>query len=146
MGRGVSAQRVSARGVSVQGVVSAQGGVCPGVEMSARGVSATPSPMNRITNACENITLPHNYVATGNIVELFILDRSPAKMDHERRLRHLRDIPLPYTYQCKHLSHSCTPHWVVQYIINVLCKPGAHIIGYFICVRPLRVLGNGGMS
>ena len=43
-------QHAPGRGVSDQGCVSAWGGVCPG------GVCHTP-PVNRITDACENITL-----------------------------------------------------------------------------------------
>ena len=46
--------------------VSAQGGVCPGgvcpgdsAGMTAqRGVCQTPPPVNRMTDTCENITLP----------------------------------------------------------------------------------------
>ena len=48
---GVSAQGVSAQGVSAQGV-SAQGCLPKG------GIWQTP-PVNRMTDACENITLPH---------------------------------------------------------------------------------------
>ena len=66
---------VSALGVST-GVEVCRGGVypegvCPGVclprgEVSAQGVSSQthPSPVNRMTDACENITL-RNYVAYG---------------------------------------------------------------------------------
>ena len=65
----MSAQGVSAHGVSVQGV-SAHGGVCPGVCLP-RGVSEQGGvylggsdwgclpepPVDRIRDACENITL-----------------------------------------------------------------------------------------
>ena len=58
------------------GGVSDPGGVCPGGlsdpgGLTPGGVSAsvhagiTPPPVNRITHACENITLP-NFVAGGN--------------------------------------------------------------------------------
>ena len=68
---GVSAQGRSARGVSAQRVVSAQGGgvcpggclpgggggVCPG-GLPKGGIWQTPPPVNRITDRCKNITLP----------------------------------------------------------------------------------------
>ena len=64
IGQEVSAQGVSARGVSAWEAVSAQegGGVSVhGVSVQggylSRGVWQTP-PVNRITDACENITLP----------------------------------------------------------------------------------------
>ena len=45
--------------------VSVQGGVCPGEGVVCPGGCPPPPPVNRITNGCENITLPQ-HVADGN--------------------------------------------------------------------------------
>ena len=55
--RGVSARGVSARGVSAQGVSA--GKCLPGECVSQHALRQTPpSPVNRMTDRCKNITLP----------------------------------------------------------------------------------------
>ena len=58
-GGGVSARVVSARGVSVQREgVYPEGGCLPRGCLPREGVSARHPPMDRMTDACKNITLP----------------------------------------------------------------------------------------
>ena len=60
LGRGVSTGGFLPRGVSVQvGVCLYRGNVCPGgVAESACWDTHSPTSVNRITDACENIALP----------------------------------------------------------------------------------------
>ena len=58
VGGGGFAQGVSAWRGCLAREVSGQGSVCRGGGVSAQGVSATHTLVNRITDACENITLP----------------------------------------------------------------------------------------
>ena len=65
-GGGVSAPR----GFAWSGGAWSRGFACYGGMLSQHALRQTPSPVNRITHACENITLPQ--LRCGRLLELSI--------------------------------------------------------------------------